>query len=313
MKSVIKYAGLVALLQLTFPAWAGDQVDQATVLMTYRNASITRADFEAEIRRIPEKNREEVLASRSRVGQILENLLLNRVFSMEGRMIGLDKDPRLINEVRLAEDRILARDYLDRQMDQLKLPDFEMRARELYKINPDKYTLKPMVDVSHILVAIKDGKKDEALKRADDIYRQLLAGSNFEDMAIEHSDDKSAKKNGGRLGYTAADQVVKEFADAAFALDKAGDIGKPVESRFGFHIIKLHNKKSGGLQAFSVVRDGIIDSLKMEFLATARKDLINTVRGSSELQVNEAEVEKLKTVLPEPAKTLPDAKPDNRS
>lgn len=311
MKSVIKYAGLAALLQLTIPSWAGDQADQAAILMKYRNATITRADFEAEVRRIPEKTREEVLASRSRVGQILENLMLNRVFSMEGRTIGLDKDPRLANEVRLAEDRILARDYLDRQMDQLRLPDFETRARELYRANPDKYTLKPLVDVSHILVAIKDGKKDEALKRAEDIYRQLHSGANFEEMAIEHSDDKSAKKNGGRLGYTSADQVVKEFADAAFALDKTGDIGKPVESKFGFHIIKLHNKKSGGLQEFAAVKEGIVENLKMEFLAAARKDLINTVRGSSELQVNEAEVEKLKTKLPDPSNTSTDTKPGN--
>lgn len=313
MKSVIKCVGFAALLQLTTQAWAGEQTNPEVVLMKYKNATITKADFDAEIRRIPEKNREEVLASRSRVSQILENLMLNRAFAVEGRRIGLDNDPRMTNEVRLAEDRILAREYIERQIDQVKLPDFEMRANELYKANPEKYTLKPMVDVSHILVAVKDGKKSEAQKRADEIYKRLITGDNFEDVAIELSDDKSAKKNGGRLGYIESSQVVKEFADAAFALDNAGDIGKPVESKFGFHIIKLHNKQKGGLQEFAAVRNGIVESLKMEFLATARKDLINMVRGSSDLQVNEPEVEKLKTKLQEPANALLDPKTGNRN
>ena len=117
-------------------------------------------------------------------------------------------------------------------------------------------------------------------------------------MATSRSDDKSAKQNAGRLGYFSAEKMVKEFSAAAFALEKAGDISKPVESQFGYHIIKLHDKRSGGLQDYAAVKNGIIETLKTEYLTTARKDIINSVRTSSELQVNEAEVAKLKTTLP---------------
>lgn len=298
MKSAIKCVGVISLLLSCGFAWAGVSDADSTVLMKYQGVIVTRADFDAEVRRIPEENRLEVLASQSRIAQILDNLLLNSVFSSEARKIGLHKDPAFINELRLAEDRLLARDYMNDRMKKLSLPDFEARAKEFYKVNPEKYTLKPMVNASHILVTIKDGKKEEALKQANDFYNQLLSGANFDEMATRQSDDKSAKKNGGRLGWFSADQMVKEFSDAAFALEKAGDISKPVESRFGYHLIKLQDKKQGGLRDYAEVRNGIIEMLKAEYLASAKKDIIGSVRGSSDLQINEAEVSKLKTKLP---------------
>lgn len=307
MKMDIRKAGVIALLLSVNIAWADTSGADTTVLMKYQDATITKADLDAEMRRIPKENRDEVLSSRVRVDKLLESLLLNRVFSSEARKIGMDKNSLFVNELKLAEDRLLARDFVDAQIKQLKLPDFEIRANEVYKTNPEKYTIKPLVDASHILVTIKDGKKDEALKQANDFYNQLLAGASFDELATAYSDDKSAKQNAGRLGYFSAGQMVKEFSDAAFALEKAGDISKPVESQFGYHVIKLHDKKSGGLQDYAVVKDSIIENLKMEYLATARKDLINSVRGSSDLQINEAEVVKLKTKLPYTAKVGDDA------
>lgn len=298
MKLCVWKTGAITLMLSINIAWADTSGADTTVLMKYQDAIVTKADLDAEMRRIPEENRVEVLASKVRIDKLLESLMLNRVFSSEARKIGMDKNPLFVNELKLAEDRLLARDFLDAQLKQLKLPDFEARANELYRANPEKYTIKQMVDASHILVAIKDGKKDEALKQANDLYNQLLAGASFDDLATTHSDDKSAKRNAGRLGYFAAGQMVKEFSDAAFALEKAGDISKPVESKFGYHIIKLHGKKGGQLQDYAAVKDGIIESLKRDYLATARKDLINSVRASSDLQINEAEIEKLKTKLP---------------
>lgn len=297
MKMVIRYMGIIALSLSGNISWAETAGADATVLMKYRDVTVTRADFAAEVRRIPEKHRDEVLANRSRVGQILESLLLGRVFSSEARKIDMHKNPLFINELRLAEDRLLARDFMDAQIEKISLPDFEVRAKEFYKINQEKFTLKPMADASHILVGMKDGNKEEALKQANDLYNQLLAGANFDELATSRSDDKSAKQNAGRLGWFSAEKMVKEFSDAAFALEK-GDISKPVESQFGYHIIKLHDKRSGGVQDYAAVKNGIIETLKTEYLTTARKDIINNVRASSELQINEAEIAKLKTTLP---------------
>ena len=302
MKSVSKGVAFIALLALVGIVWADTSSVETTVLMKYQEAIITRADFDAEIQRIPETSRNEVLASRSRVGLILENILLNRVFSLEAKKNGIDKNPALVNELRLAEDRLLTREYLNAQLEKVKLPDFEARAKELYRLNQEKYTIKPLADVSHILITAKDGKKDAALKQAADLYKQILAGADFEALAASHSDDKSAAKNRGRLGYFSPDQMVTEFTVAAFALDKPGDISKPVESKFGYHIIKLHNKKNGGLQDFAAVKEGIIDGLRADFVASARKEIIDKVRGSADLEINEAEVVKLNPRLADPGK-----------
>lgn len=293
MTKVIRCMGVIALSVCNL-AWADITSADSAILVEYQGAMVTKADLEAEMRRIPEKNRDEVLSSRQRIGQLLENLLLNRVFATEAKKMGLNKNPLFINELNLAEDRLLARDLLEARMQKISLPDFEAKAKELYKAYPEKYTVKAMADVSHILVAVKDGNKESALKRANDFYNQLLAGASIDELAKSHSDDRSAKKNSGRMGYFTAEQMVKEFSDAAFALEKAGDVSKPVESQFGYHVIKLHDKKMGGLLDYAVVRDGIINNLKEEYLTTARKDIVNSVRGSSGIKINEAEVAKLK-------------------
>ena len=293
---------LVALVLIADVTMATSPPEDEVVLIRQQDITVTRADFNAEIRRIPPNYRGEVLASRTRLAQILDGLVLNRALAVAARKAGYDKKPEVMNEVKLAEDRVLGGRYLDDRVANVSLPNFETRALELYKLSPDKYTIKPEVDVSHILVSIKDGKKEEALDQANSLRKKLIEGADFEALAEAHSDDGSAKKNKGRLGFVTPEKVVKEFADAAFALGGVGDISKPVESKFGFHIIKLQAKKPGGMQDFASVREGIVEGLKTEYLANKRKEIINSVRGAGELQINEAEIDKLKTILPYPAK-----------
>ena len=89
------------------------------------------------------------------------------------------------------------------------------------------------VRASHILVGSR--------KDADKLLNRIKAGAKFEDLAKKHSQCPSGKK-GGDLGFFGPGQMVKPFEDAAFTLNK-GDVSNPVQTQFGFHLIKVTDKK----------------------------------------------------------------------
>ncbi len=111
----------------------------------------------------------------------------------------------------------------------------------------DKRPRVPEIRASHILVGYRDkkGKIDTAYARAviDTVMQKLKEGDSFVELAKEYSDDPGSKDRGGDLGYFSIRQMVEPFAEAAFNLKKVGDISGVVQTRFGFHIIKLTGKK----------------------------------------------------------------------
>ncbi len=106
----------------------------------------------------------------------------------------------------------------------------------------ERRPIKYKIRASHILIKIKkvNGKLDtaSAKARADSVYQKLKAGEDFAKLAKEYSDDKGSAVKGGDLGFFQRRMMVKPFDEAAFNLNK-GEFSKPVETKFGFHIIKV--------------------------------------------------------------------------
>lgn len=111
----------------------------------------------------------------------------------------------------------------------------------------DKRPRVPEIRASHILVSYynKQGKIDSAAAKAtiDTVLEKLKAGDDFAKLAKEYSDDPGSKDRGGDLGFFQIRQMVKPFAEAAFDLKNIGDISGIVQTRFGYHIIKLTGRK----------------------------------------------------------------------
>ncbi|WP_192930291.1 peptidylprolyl isomerase [Alkaliphilus pronyensis] len=114
----------------------------------------------------------------------------------------------------------------------LEISDDEAKA--FYEENPDLFTTEE-VHAKHIVVS------DQML--ADELYLRTKNGEDFQQLAKEYSEDPTVEENGGDLGYFPRGVMVKEFEDAAFSL-QAGEISEPVESQFGYHIIKVEDKLS---------------------------------------------------------------------
>ncbi len=116
------------------------------------------------------------------------------------------------------------------------------------------------IKAAHIMIGYNHYDIQEAEKKARDIYKSLLAGQSFEDLAIEHSTDFNNAGHGGILDWFGAGRFIPEFETAAFALQKPGDISEPVRTSYGWHIIKLIDQRE--IPPFDQVRKQLLDRIR---------------------------------------------------
>lgn len=134
----------------------------------------------------------------------------------------------------------------------------DAEARELYDDRKDRYDVPEQVRARHILIRVAPDASPEAVAEAEQTARTALervrAGEDFAQVAAETSDDAGSKADGGDLGFFRRGQMVKAFEDAAFAL-APGELGEPVRSDFGFHVIRVEEKRAAQLRAYEEVRE----------------------------------------------------------
>ena len=157
--------------------------------------------------------------------------------------------------------------------------------RRYYEENVERFGEQEKVKASHILVKVEpsdtDAEKAEKLLRIKNLREEILLGADFAEKAREVSDCPS-KENGGDLGFFDHASMVEPFADAAFAL-KEGQLSDIVETRFGFHIIKVTDRKPAQTTPFEEAREQIA----AEFERTRQQEmfgsLINELREKAEI------------------------------
>jgi len=223
----------------------------------------------SELQRAPEAERKAVLAKPEVVQQIASNLLVRRVLAAEGERDGLAQDPIVAAALAVARDRVLSDARLAR-LDAQNAPSaaaIDAYARDLYQANASKFERPAQTRARHILIA---NNGPESLKKAQDLLAQLRAGASFEELAKANSADPGSAARGGDLGFFGAGQMVRPFEDAVNALAKPGDLSEPVESQFGYHIIRLEERRGKGPQPYEEVRS--------QLLAEARTAILNESR-----------------------------------
>lgn len=138
------------------------------------------------------------------------------------------------------------------------------------------------VEAAHILVRVKaDGSNEEAAEeKVEAIYKSLLAGRDFEELARSLSDDERTSKRGGYIGKFGINTYESAFEDAVFAMEEEGEFSKPVRTRVGWHIIKLIDKVELG--SFEEERRKLEAQLaRTERMDIARKAMIDTIKAKS--------------------------------
>lgn len=142
----------------------------------------------------------------------------------------------------------------------------DMEIKTFYNSNPAYFKQPEKVHARHILIKFdpksSESKKAKARKTIEDIKQKLKQGEDFAALAEKYSQCPSSAK-GGDLGFFGPAQMVKPFEDAAFAL-KPGEISDIVETRFGYHLIKVEGKKPETIVAFVDAKNKIVNYLKQE-------------------------------------------------
>ena len=128
----------------------------------------------------------------------------------------------------------------------------------------DQFSTPEQVRASHILLKT-EGKDDAAVKAAaEEILTQAKAGADFAALARTRSEDEGTAKNGGDLDYFTRGRMVPEFDQVAFALQQPGQISDVVKTSFGYHVIKLVDRKAGSTRSLPEVRQQLTDQLSAE-------------------------------------------------
>lgn len=162
-------------------------------------------------------------------------------------------------------------------------------AQKFYDENKKEFEQPETVKASHILIKVdKDAKDDEVKKKLEAVKAaaaRVQKGEDFNAVAKEVSEDPSAKENGGDLGYFPKNRMVPEFAEAAFN-GKVGQVSEPVRTDFGWHIIKVTDKKAPSTMSFDEVKAQVKSYLKAGKQQKAVQEVIQNLRDSAKIQNN---------------------------
>lgn len=154
-----------------------------------------------------------------------------------------------------------------------EVEDFYNRNKPQLPPFPERYRL------SHILISIQPEEEavEQAREKADSLFNLLLTGAEFEQLAMENSDDRATGNKGGLLGTTQRGDLVPEYESVAFDLNE-GEISEPIQSRFGFHIIRLNWRRGEKINTSHILislRATDEDAKRAEDLAKALKQRVD--------------------------------------
>ncbi len=173
----------------------------------------------------------------------------------------------------------------------------EEEIKVAYDKESAKVTQTERIRARHILVATE--------KEANDIEEKLKAGAKFEDLAKQYSLDGS-KDYGGDLGYFTAPEMVAEFSKVAFAL-KQGEVSAPVKTDFGWHIIRLDDRKMGAAQPYDQVKSAIRNVLVRDKVQA----LLASLQGTAKVEIVDPDLKKAQEEAQAQSKALLDKQKQN--
>jgi parvulin-like peptidyl-prolyl isomerase len=162
----------------------------------------------------------------------------------------------------------------------------EQESTDFYENNPAFFFSPEQVRASHILILVSpdagEEEKSEARSRITEIRKRIVAGEDFAELAGQFSEDNSSM-NGGDLGFFQREQMVKPFADAAFSLG-IGELSEVVTTQYGFHLIRVTDRKAESVVPFEQVQLKIFEYLQREKVMVAIEELAAQLRSQAEIQ-----------------------------
>jgi peptidyl-prolyl cis-trans isomerase C len=230
--------------------------------------ALAEAEIGNELGNLPESTRRRVL-----VEFMIENQLFAEAAEAEKLGSGADFDKRMA----FWRQRALRDAYFEKTV---KASIGEDAARAIYDDKVKQLNPEDEVQARHILVASEE--------EANKLITRIAGGEDFAQLAKENSGDAGSKAQGGMLGYFGKGQMVPQFEDAAFALQK-GQVSKPVQSQFGWHVIKVEDRRQKPPPSFDEVKDRLIGSM----VQSKAQNIATELRAKAKIEYVDPEIKKM--------------------
>jgi peptidyl-prolyl cis-trans isomerase C len=256
-------------------AEAAKPVDPNAVVATINGQAITEADLQLAESELSQQFAQ--LPAEQRRAAALSAAIEIKVLADKAVADGLDKDADFQRRAAFLQQRALHGWMVEKEVVG-KITDDEIRARydkEIAAAPPENE-----IHARHIRVKSKE--------EADGIIKQLDGGADFQKLANEHTSDPSGKTNGGDLGYFGQGQMVPEFEKAATALEVGAYSKEAVQTQFGWHIIKVEDKRAKQPPAFDQVKEQVKSLLiRDKYFA-----LVKEARAAAKVDIPDADLKK---------------------
>jgi parvulin-like peptidyl-prolyl isomerase len=299
-RSLPQVLRLLPLLALLGPAAATAADPAETILVRRGEVVITRADWDAELLRIPSKDRAEFASNLRRNYNLLERMLTTRELALQAKEKKLDADPMTRTRIRQEEDRILAaaliasaEDAAARDFEQRR-SIFERRAREVYEVERKRFVTPETVMISVLFFSAEKDGAEGAGRRADAALAKIKGGADIGDLASTASDDASTRDVRGRRGPLAQTDLDATLARAVFALKSRGEISEVVHTREGAWVVRLDERRASVPQSFDDVKGALLADLRQRQLDEARAAVLAAASAGKEIAYNPQAVEALR-------------------
>jgi len=259
-------AASLATVLFASPAMAQDSAPaEDKVLATVNGEKIMESEVRATQQGLPAQYRQYPFEALKPM--LLDREISQRLLTMAGEKAGLNDDEEVKDRVAAMKRRIVAETYLDREIAKVVTEDaVKARYDEFIKTNEPEN----QVHARHILLKTEEDAKA--------VIKELDGGADFADLAKEKSTGPSGP-TGGDLGFFSHDQMVPEFADAAFKMEPGSYSKEPVKTQFGWHVIKVEETKKGEQPSFEDKRTELTAELTQE----TYKNLVADLRSDAEV------------------------------
>lgn len=266
--SSFKIIFLVAKIILTLSITAASAKDLNNIVAAKVNDHIISAqDVLNVINTLPQNIKKKPLPEI--YPRVVNELINQYLITKQAYNEKLDLDQKVINLVKKSQDKILAKYWLNNY---IKNETKEEKIKTFYNNYLKSFQKYKEANASHILV------KNNEEARA--IIKKINNKAKFSELAKTHSTGPSGK-NGGNLGWFGPGQMVKEFEQATFSLEKGEISQEPVKTKFGFHIIKLNDIRDAKPKKLDEIKQNIIDKITKISLS----NLENEIRNNQKIKI----------------------------
>lgn len=253
---------LFALGGFTLPACAADT---DPVVIRIDGKTVTRSEVMKDIERLGPQAAQ--MPPQLLLPRVVDHIIATRVVSEAGYAKGVQNSAEVKSQMQNLEKEVVAQAYIRQTLEPQITED---KIKERYETLTKQFKPEDEVRARHILV------KTEA--EAKTILKQLKDGADFAKIAMEKSTDNGSAKQGGDLGYFPKGDMVKPFADAAFAMKPGQLSDKPVKTDFGYHIIKVEDRRKSAPPALDSVRTQIKNALGQEMTVKLVQDMVQKAK-----------------------------------